>query len=225
MSQAAGLPEEDAPPRKRERADLKRQRIADAARPVFLTHGLEGAKTRDIAAAAGVTETVLYRHFRSKDEVFEEAVLAPVERLAIELIEIHAQFPKLNADTRFERSEETHRRLAVTVAEISPLLGIALFSNHEAGKRFYQARLAPVFDQLAEAMAAAMPVSAKAIVEPRIFVQLLLGLYFGTTLDHEFRGRVLDTDGVAGDVTRLIAYGAFAKEPRGSGRRRSSAQG
>lgn len=214
MAQTSEISAEDQlPPRRRERADVKRQRIAEAARPVFLQHGLEGAKTRDIAAAAGVTETVLYRHFRSKDEVFEEAVLAPVERLSQELVEIHAQFPTLSADGRLERSEETHRRLATTIAEISPLLGIALFSNSEAGKRFYQGRLAPVFDQLAEAMAAAMPKRAQAVIEPTTFVQLLLGLYFGTTLDHEFRGRTLDTESVAFDVTRLIAFGAFAAEP------------
>ena len=214
MAQTSEISAEDQlPPRRRERADVKRQRIAEAARPVFLQHGLEGAKTRDIAAAAGVTETVLYRHFRSKDEVFEEAVLAPVERLSQELVEIHAQFPTLSADGRLERSEETHRCLATTIAEISPLLGIALFSNSEAGKRFYQDRLAPVFDQLAEAMAAAMPKRAQAVIEPTTFVQLLLGLYFGTTLDHEFRGRTLDTESVAFDVTRLIAFGAFAAEP------------
>ena len=213
MTQSSKISTEDQLPRRRERADVKRQRIAEAARPVFVLHGLEGAKTRDIAAAAGVTETVLYRHFRSKDEVFEEAVLAPVERLSKELVEIHAQFPTLSADSRLERSEETHRRLATTIAEISPLLGIALFSNSEAGKRFYQDRLVPVFDQLADAMAAAMPKRAQGVIEPTTFVQLLLGLYFGTTLDHEFRGRTLDTESVASDVTRLIAFGAFAAEP------------
>ena len=212
MSETAAVLDQDVFPRRRERADLKRQRIAEAARPVFLQYGLEGAKTRDIAAAAGVTETVLYRHFRSKDEIFEEAVLAPVESLSLELLEPHAQFSSLSAYGRLERSEETHRRLGRTVAEIAPLLGIALFSNSESGKAFYQQRLAPVFDQLAAAMAAAMPKRAQATIDPRTFVMLLLGLYFGTTLDHEFRSRELDIDAIAADVTRLIAFGAF-EEP------------
>jgi len=206
-------PVETGGARRRERADEKRQRIAEAARPVFLEHGLEGAKTRDIAAAAGVTETVLYRHFRSKEEVFEEAVLAPVEALSFELLDIHTEFRSLTAKGRLERSEETHRRLANTVAEISPLLGIALFSNAAGGREFYQTRLAPVFDDLAAAMATAMPKRTQDVIEPTYFSQLLLGLYFGTTLDHEFRGRTMDADAIAADVTRLIAYGAFAEEP------------
>ena len=199
--------------RRREKADEKRQRIAEAARPVFLEHGLDGAKTRDIAAAAGVTETVLYRHFRSKEEVFEEAVLAPVEALSLELLDIHTEFRSLTAKGRLERSEETHRRLANTIAEIAPLLGIALFSNAAGGREFYQARLAPVFNDLADAMAAAMPKRTQEVIAPAIFSQLLLGLYFGTTLDHEFRRQPLDAEAIAADVTRLIAFGAFAEEP------------
>lgn len=199
--------------RRREPPDLKRQRIADAARAVFLTYGLEGAKTRDIAAAAGVTETVLYRHFRSKEEVFEEAVLAPVEALARELLELHAQFRTLTAQSRLERSEETHRRLATTMAEISPLLGIALFSSSTAGKEFYQTRLFPVAQELTTAMAAAMPKRAQELISPAVFVQLLIGLYFGTTLDHEFRAKPLDVSAIAADVTRLIAFGAFDEAP------------
>lgn len=198
--------------RRREKADEKRQRIAEAARPVFLEHGLDGAKTRDIAAAAGVTETVLYRHFRSKEEVFEEAVLAPVEALSLELLDIHTEFRSLTAKGRLERSEETHRRLANTIAEVSPLLGIALFSNAAGGREFYQTRLAPVFNDLAAAMAAAMPKRTQEVIEPTIFSQLLLGLYFGTTLDHEFRRKPLDAEAIAADVTRLIAFGAFAEE-------------
>ena len=200
-------------PRRRVPAELKRQRIAEAARPLFLEHGLDGTKTRDIAAAAMVTETVLYRHFRSKDEVFEEAVLAPIDRLSGDLLGIHAQFKHLTAAGQFERSVETHRRLCGAITEITPLLGIALFSSREAGRDFYQTRLAPVFDGLAEAMAAAMPRRATDIVTPTVFVQLLLGLYFGTALEHSFRDRELDVDAVALDVTNRIAYGAFAARP------------
>jgi TetR/AcrR family transcriptional regulator len=213
MTQAAEAVDADGTPRRRERADLKRQRIAEAARPVFLAHGLEGAKTRDIAAAAGVTETVLYRHFRSKEEIFEDAVLAPVEALGLELLDMHAEFGTLTAQSRLERSEETHQRLARTIAEITPLLGIALFSNTPSGKSFYQTRLVPVFDDLATAMSAAMPARVQALIAPTTFVRLLLGLYFGTTLDHEFRGKAFDADAIAADVTRLIAYGAFAIDP------------
>ena len=50
-----------------------RDRILEAARDVFATHGSVGATTRRIAEAAGVNEVTLFRHFGSKEALLEEA--------------------------------------------------------------------------------------------------------------------------------------------------------
>ena len=51
--------------------DPKRRRmILEAALARFSAEGYEAATTRSIAADAGVTETVLFRHFPSKHHVF-----------------------------------------------------------------------------------------------------------------------------------------------------------
>lgn len=44
----------------------RRNSILEAACAVFSEHGYEGAKTQKIAAAAGVSEALVYRHFPSK---------------------------------------------------------------------------------------------------------------------------------------------------------------
>lgn len=44
-----------------------RARIEAAALALFAAKGVDGASTRDIAKAVGVTEGALYRHFASKD--------------------------------------------------------------------------------------------------------------------------------------------------------------
>lgn len=46
-----------------------RARIEAAALALFAAKGVDGASTRDIAKAVGVTEGALYRHFASKDEL------------------------------------------------------------------------------------------------------------------------------------------------------------
>ena len=51
-------------------AAARRQQILDCALPVFAKLGNAGTGTRQLAAAAGVTEPVLYRHFRSKELLF-----------------------------------------------------------------------------------------------------------------------------------------------------------
>lgn len=51
-----------------------RDRIVRAAARVFSEAGYRGATTRRIAAAAGVNEVTLFRHFGSKDELIREAI-------------------------------------------------------------------------------------------------------------------------------------------------------
>ena len=55
-------------------ADARRQAILDAAKKVFGAHGYHATTTRDIAAAAGVSEALLYQHFDGKRQLFEHVV-------------------------------------------------------------------------------------------------------------------------------------------------------
>jgi AcrR family transcriptional regulator len=52
--------------------------LLDAARTHFAVHGYTRATTEGLAAAAGVNETLLFRHFRNKANLFAEAVLRPI---------------------------------------------------------------------------------------------------------------------------------------------------
>jgi len=60
------------------RIEKTRQRILEAARQEFSRHGYSGGTTRSIAAAAGVSELTLFRHFATKKNLF----LAMVSRFS-----------------------------------------------------------------------------------------------------------------------------------------------
>ena len=83
----AAPPRPPAPPRPasgrtpRLPAAERREAILAAALPVFATRGAEGATTRDLAKAAGVTEPILYRHFPSKADLFAAVVARATERV------------------------------------------------------------------------------------------------------------------------------------------------
>ncbi|EHB56092.1 transcriptional regulator, TetR family [Mycolicibacterium rhodesiae JS60] len=49
-----------------------------SARRLFSIHGYRGTSTRDVAADAGVTAAAIYRHFGSKEGLFEAAVEEPL---------------------------------------------------------------------------------------------------------------------------------------------------
>ena len=55
-------------------ADATRRRILAAALDLFADRSFEGARTRDIAERAGVSQPSLNYHFRTKDELWRAAV-------------------------------------------------------------------------------------------------------------------------------------------------------
>jgi TetR/AcrR family transcriptional regulator, transcriptional repressor for nem operon len=58
-----------------------RDRIVSTAAKMFLEKGLSGVGTRDIMAAAGLTQGGFYRHFASKEQLIAEANGTAFDRL------------------------------------------------------------------------------------------------------------------------------------------------
>jgi AcrR family transcriptional regulator len=53
-------------------SDDRRRAIVNAAVPLFARNGFTGTTTRELAAAAGVSEALLFRHFPSKQSLYRE---------------------------------------------------------------------------------------------------------------------------------------------------------
>lgn len=76
---------DDAPQRRRKPAAVRRREIAEVAAELFARQGF-GVSTRTISDALGVIQAALYRHYKSKDELIEEAGarrVAACRRIAI----------------------------------------------------------------------------------------------------------------------------------------------
>jgi AcrR family transcriptional regulator len=95
---------------KRLPAAQRRRQILERATAIFAEKGLNGARVRDIAAACGVTEAILYRHFPSKEALFETAL---VEKIAEHDVEAF-----LAGLDRSAPLEETCSRIAERILEI-----------------------------------------------------------------------------------------------------------
>ena len=59
-----------APQKNRLHAEDRRRLLLKAAIESFAQKGFSGTKTKDIAAAAGVSEAILFRHFASKEDLY-----------------------------------------------------------------------------------------------------------------------------------------------------------
>src|SRR5437763_13402649 len=78
------------------RSGERRAQILSAAAALFARHGFAGTSTRRIAVAAGTTETVLFRHFPTKDSLYsaileDQVPMAAVEEWIAELRTIAAR--------------------------------------------------------------------------------------------------------------------------------------
>src|SRR5438034_6908634 len=74
-------PPPPSPARQRLTAEERRSAILNAAKRVFGEAGYHATTTRDIAAAAGVSEALLYHHFEGKRQLFEELIHAAAANL------------------------------------------------------------------------------------------------------------------------------------------------
>lgn len=57
-----------------------------AAKPLFAMNGFRGTSVREIAKAANVSEALLYKHFASKDEIYNE-ILSYAGRMGTRLVQ------------------------------------------------------------------------------------------------------------------------------------------
>ncbi|WP_433943805.1 TetR/AcrR family transcriptional regulator [Paenibacillus sp. SN-8-1] len=75
--------------------DERKEQIKQAALKVFACHGFAGTKTSMIASEAGISEGLIYRYFKSKDELFTELVSMLMEEAGreVEYVQLSSQPP------------------------------------------------------------------------------------------------------------------------------------
>ena len=68
-------------PRARLTSENRRRQLLENAVALFSKHGFSGTRTKDIAAACGVSEGILFRHFATKEDLYH-AILDTHEAVA-----------------------------------------------------------------------------------------------------------------------------------------------
>ena len=144
-----------APPRRRLTAEARKSSILAAARRAFTETGdMNGTTIKLIAARSGISEGVIYRHFESKEQLFFEAVVEPLQRAVDDLVaatEIFDRDEPLTPERQLSGMNGLYRQLVATLSEVLPLLGLVLFGDPDVAKKFYRDNFSVAMDRLAEA--------------------------------------------------------------------------
>lgn len=211
-SDMSGTQDPVSRPRRRKRlaASERREQIIKAAQKVFIRSGLGGSRTRELAREAGVNEATLFTHFKTKEELFDAAVVEPLERLAQSEIYIASNYRR--ATTKEEQTrvnQEAHRRLLDTIKEVYPLLVTALFSDTERGRQFYKDHLYPWFQAMAPTHRESFDGRQRKDLDPEVLSMIGVGAYMAVVMDHHFRNAEMDHEKMVRIVSTLFDSGVF----------------
>jgi AcrR family transcriptional regulator len=158
------------------RAPDRKRQLLKTAMQLFSEQGFDGTSTRAIAEAAGVNEALIFRHFRSKEELFWAVLSDRVERRGRgrrirEFLESSHSVPETLlaiAETLLERSEDD--------AAVTRLLFYSALRNRELSSRFFRTYGQELLDLLADYIRVAMRGSHFRAVNPVVAARSFLGM-------------------------------------------------
>jgi TetR/AcrR family transcriptional regulator len=128
----------------------RRRQLIESALDLFSQKGFNGTTTKEVASAAGVTEAIVFRHFSTKQALYDAVIDAKHESGEVGAIVAQWQtFMDANDDEGLFRAIINriigdYRR----DARMNRVLLLAALEGHEAGLDHYRKRTFPLFDQL-----------------------------------------------------------------------------
>lgn len=202
-----GGEEMSGPLRRRLPKAERRALILEAAREVFLSHGVGATRVADIADAAGINTALMYQHFSSKEELFSEAVVYPLEQLLARTEQQTRMLVSGAGNIHQRTTEEFVREVLRIMVELGPLFGTVLFGDREVGRAFYRDRLEPTLNGIVNLIDRGLPNWRHNEFDPRRTTVAVFGMCWFTALDSRMRGETLDVDAASKQLTALIFSG------------------
>lgn len=202
-------------PQPRLSGDARRDQIIDAARLVFEQSGFDGSRTRDIAAAAGVNEALLYRHFSSKEELFEAAVAGPLEAAVAKLVQLAGAPPETFDDSGAVMHERTYRfiyDLLGVMEEIGPLLGGVMFGQAARAGEYFRDRIDPSLTKIEDVVTANLPAWSHKDFDIGLIVRSAVGMAWFLSTTDKLCKRSRDRSATAEAITAMILDGVGTKQ-------------
>jgi TetR/AcrR family transcriptional regulator len=196
----------------------RRRQLIDTALSFFARQGFEGTTTKEIAAASGVTEAIIFRHFPNKQALYTAVLACKHESGESEAVLAHwRSLMDANDDIGlfrnliekviegFRRDSRYHRALLFAALE-----------GHKTGIEQHRERSLPIFELLCQYVARRQSEGAIRPGSPGAIVGAIVGTAYHYGMMTEFFGFCHDsTDGqVAAAILDIILHGILPAAPR-----------
>lgn len=194
-------------------AEERRRRILESSREVFARSGLKGARTRELAQAAGINQATLFEHFKSKEELFAAAVIQPLEALMEDARERARRYARADSpDDLLDLLQAGMQRNLESMLDIYPLLVQGLFADRAIGQKLYRDYLEPMLLTRSETMQGFVRDS----LDPKLVQLASFGMFFAVALDGAMTGSVRDVADVSRQLAEIITFGSASDAGRDS---------
>jgi AcrR family transcriptional regulator len=205
--------------------DRKKQ-LLEIAMKLFSEQGFDGTTTREIAEAAGVNEALIFRHFRTKENLFWAVLSDRVERRGRnrrirELAKSEGDFREVLvaiAETLLDRTDDD--------AAVTRLLFYSALRNRELSHRFFRTYGQEKFETLADHIRVGIAAGRLRAVNPAIAARSFLGMIVYHYLVEEVFGvphaQALSTRELAEELVSIFIDGISANRiitKNGAGRK------
>ena len=203
------------PKRKRMKADERRQGIIRAAMEVFARNGFGGSTTREIAKNAGISEAMIYSHFRNKQDLYTAIIDEKLQ-------ESEPLYYPLDA----MRNKDDPRVFTTIISnylrrhsEDTTFLRLLLFSaleGHELASMFVAGPVRKFFEFLSEYIRDRIDEGALKPINPEITSRCLLGMVHYFVLLREVLGddtlNPIDPAEVIETIVKIFCQGILADD-------------
>ena len=153
-----------------------RAKVEQAAIALFAGNGVDGVSIGDIAAAAGVSQGALYRHYPSKEELAWSLFSAAYLRTGAELAEIRVRYRGFAA-----RVAAMVEHFCVLYDRDAALFRFMLIAQHGFLPRIRPEQRTPV-DAIADIVADAVRAGEVAPVDPLAATAAIMGIVLQTAV-------------------------------------------
>ncbi len=199
-----------------------KEKILDAGLSLFSKKGYIGATTKEIARKAGVAELTLFRHFSSKERLFEEAI----KRRSF-LPTLKGLLPELRDMAYTDALTEIAYRYLERLSERRELIKIMHSEIHlypAKLREIQQKFIGEILSTLASYFSGLQGRCELRQFDPEIAARAFLNMFFSYFTSQEFIGekkqRFSDKDEVVAEFVKIFVSGTAitgqANENRGS---------
>ena len=166
----------------------RRAQILRAATKLFAKQGFNGTTTREIAERVGVKETILFRLFPSKRELYWAVIDEKTRALSGRQLLVGQLAAKMDERKMFAAITQDILERNTKDSTLTRLLLFSGLEEHGRSERFFQTYIAEYYEVLASYVRRRIREGAYRPVDPMLSARGFLGMVFNYFLIQELFG-------------------------------------